>query len=46
MKIKKEALVTENKTDISKKIFKQYNAAIKRRSKNEPIAYIIGKKEF
>ena len=46
MKIKKESLVTENKIDISKKIFKKYSDAIKRRSKNEPIAYIIGKKEF
>ena len=46
MKIKKESLVTENKIDISKKIFKKYSDAIKRRSKNEPIAYIIGRKEF
>ena len=46
MKIKKESLVTENKIDISKKIFKKYSDAIKRRSKNAPIAYIIGKKEF
>ena len=46
MKIKKESLVTENKIDISKKIFKKYSDAIKRRSKNEPIAYIIVRKEF
>ena len=32
--------------NISRKIAEKYDIAIKRRIKNEPVAYIIGKKEF
>jgi len=46
MKIKRESLITNNEINISKKIAKKYNIAIKRRIKNEPVAYITGKKEF
>ena len=44
--VKREHLITNNKTNISKKIIKKYDEAIKRRIKNEPIAYITKKKEF
>jgi len=43
---KREYLITNSKANITKKSIKQYNLAIKRRIKKEPVAYIIGKKEF
>jgi len=46
MGIKREFLITNNDTNISKKVLEKYNIAINRRIKKEPIAYIIGKKEF
>ena len=46
MGVKREYLITNNTTIISKKIMEKYNIAIKRRVQREPIAYIIGKKEF
>ena len=46
LKIKREYLITNNKITITKKIEDKYQAAIQRRVKNEPIAYITGKKEF
>ena len=46
MGVKREYLITNNEIIISKKIMKKYDIAIKRRIKREPIAYIIGKKEF
>ena len=42
----KEFLMVNNQINISKKTIKKYNSAIKRRIKKEPIAYIIGRKEF
>ena len=42
----KEFLIVNNHINISKKICKKYNHAINRRIKKEPVAYIIGKKEF
>ena len=44
--VTKEFLVTNDKINISKKITQQYSKAIKRRINREPVAYIIGKKEF
>ena len=46
MGIKREFLITNNDTNISKKVLEKYDIAINRRIKREPIAYIIGKKEF
>ena len=46
MGIKREFLITNNDTTISKKVLEKYDIAINRRIKKEPIAYIIGKKEF
>ena len=46
MKIKRESLITNNEMVISKNIVKKYDIAIKRRINKEPIAYILGKKEF
>ncbi len=46
MGVNKEFFITENNKKISEKIIKRFNVAIKRRIKNEPIAYIVGKKEF
>ena len=45
-KIKREYLITNNEITITKKNEDKYNAAIQRRVKNEPVAYITGKKEF
>ena len=44
--IKREKLITNNQINISKKNIKKFDAAIERRTKSEPIAYILGKKEF
>jgi len=46
MGVERESLIINNKANISEKIVSKYNRAIKRRIKNEPIAYILGKKEF
>ena len=44
--VTREFLITNNNINISKNIVSKYNLAIERRIKKEPIAYIIGKKEF
>ncbi len=46
MGVTREFLIINNRANISKKIVKRYNLAIKRRINREPVAYIIGKKEF
>jgi len=46
MKVKREFLITNSEINISKKIMKKYDIAIERRIKREPVAYIIGRKEF
>ena len=46
MGIKRESLITNNEINISEKILEKYDIAIKRRIKKEPVAYIIGEKEF
>ena len=46
MKVSREFLIVNNRVNISKNIIKKYSLAIKRRINKEPIAYIIGKKEF
>lgn len=46
MKVEREFFITNNNIDISKKVIKKYNFAIKRRIYKEPVAYITGKKEF
>jgi len=46
MGVRREYLITNNTTILSKKIMIKYNKAVKRRIKKEPIAYITGKKEF
>ena len=46
MNVKKEFLLLNDELHVSKKIIKKYNVAINRRAKKEPVAYIIGKKEF
>ena len=46
MGVTREFLITNDHLPISEKIQNRYIDAIKRRMKREPIAYIIGKKEF
>ena len=46
MGVQREYLITNDKVSLSDKIIDKYNIAIKRRIRNEPVAYIIGKKEF
>ena len=46
MGVKRENFITNKEIYISKNIIKKYDAAIKRRIKREPVAYIIGQKEF
>ena len=46
MGVEREFLITNNEINISKKVVEKYDNAIKRRIKREPVAYIIGKKEF
>ena len=46
MKVKREYFIINNKAPVSEKVKKQYDIAISRRAKREPIAYITGKKEF
>ena len=46
MNVKREFLLLNDDMMISKSIINKYNDAIKRRLKKEPVAYIVGKKEF
>jgi len=46
MNVEREFFILNDKLNISKKIIKEFNSAIERRVKREPVAYIIGKKEF
>jgi len=46
MKVNREYLIINNTKQIPEKIKEQYYFAIGRRIKQEPVAYIIGKKEF
>ena len=46
MGVKREYLITKNKIMVPEKIVKEYDIAIGRRIKKEPVAYIIGKNEF
>tara|TARA_Y100000590_G_scaffold387639_1_gene461384 strand:+ start:1665 stop:2501 length:837 start_codon:yes stop_codon:yes gene_type:complete len=46
MKVKREFLILNNHMHIPENIMKSYSLAIRRRIKREPVAYIIGKKEF
>ena len=46
MGVSREFLLTNDQVTINKKQVDKYYKAIKRRIKNEPVAYIIGKKEF
>ena len=46
MRVKREYLITNDQINISEKIIKKYDIAIRRRINREPVAYIIGKKEF
>ena len=46
MGVEKEYLLTNNKKNVSTKNIKNFNFAIGRRIKKEPVAYITGKKEF
>ena len=46
MKVKREFLLLNEEIEISKEVIKKYNRALKRRLKKEPVAYILGKKEF
>ena len=46
MGVTREFLIINYHENISKKIIKKYDLAIKRRIKREPVAYITGKKEF
>ena len=46
MGVSKEFLLLNDNLDVKEKIAEKYRRAIKRRIKGEPVAYIIGKKEF
>tara|TARA_B100000315_G_scaffold216436_1_gene216298 strand:- start:1004 stop:1840 length:837 start_codon:yes stop_codon:yes gene_type:complete len=46
MKVTREFLIVNNHFEVSENIIKKYNLAINRRIYREPVAYIIGKKEF
>ena len=46
MGVTKEFLILNNQLNVSKDVIKKYKFAIKRRVNSEPIAYIVGKKEF
>ena len=46
MGIKREFFLSNSETTISEKMIKKYDIAIKRRTNSEPVAHIIGKKEF
>lgn len=44
--VKRESLIINSQKNITQIDMKKYNKAIRRRINNEPVAYIIGKKEF
>ena len=44
--VSREFLLVNNNLSVSKKVIKKYKSAINRRINREPVAYIIGKKEF
>jgi release factor glutamine methyltransferase len=44
--VSREFLLVNNNLDIPRKIVKKYYSAINRRINREPVAYIVGKKEF
>ena len=46
MGVSRDFLISRSKTYITKEVRQKYYNAIKRRIKNEPIAYITGKREF
>ena len=46
MGVEKEFFIANNNMKISDEIIKKYNFAINRRINSEPIAYILGRKEF
>ena len=46
MGVTREFLILNNDINIERKILEKYKLAIQRRIKNEPVAYIINKKEF
>jgi|TARA_Y100000590_G_scaffold468706_1_gene652674 release factor glutamine methyltransferase len=46
MKIPRNNLILNEKKYVSKKIRREYAEAINRRANKEPVAYILGKKEF
>ena len=46
MEVTREFLILNNDINIEHKILEKYKHAIQRRIKNEPVAYIINKKEF
>ena len=45
MGVRREYLITNDQINISEKIIKKYDIAIRRRINREPVAYITGKKE-
>ena len=46
MKVEKEFFILNSNKHISENLMKKFNLAIKRRIKREPVAYIVGRKEF
>ena len=46
MGVTKEFLIVNNHLSVSENVRLKYNNAINRRIKREPVAYIVGKKEF
>ena len=46
MGVSREFLIINSHKNISEKVLKKFNNEIIRRIKKEPIAYIVGKKEF
>ena len=46
MKVKREFLILNNHVIVPENIMRKYSLALSRRIKREPVAYIIGKKEF
>jgi len=46
MGVKRDFFITNSYINVSTNIIKKFNKAIKRRINREPVAYIIGKKEF
>tara|TARA_Y100000590_G_C15679674_1_gene999358 strand:+ start:185 stop:1024 length:840 start_codon:yes stop_codon:yes gene_type:complete len=46
MGVSREFLLTKNDLYLNDEIIKKFNYAIQRRIKNEPVAYIVGQREF